>query len=134
MEWQIGPLGSVNTIFHDSIHYGLSDDIDWEALVPHGGVIHLGPERQQYSIALFHQLRCLDILRKAKPEHASEDPLIVHCINYLRQMMHCHMDMHLDSIVGPGTPIYVMETRTCRDWATVYAEVERNHKSSDPSM
>ncbi|KAH8101562.1 hypothetical protein BXZ70DRAFT_891904 [Cristinia sonorae] len=81
------------------------------------------------TVALFHQLRCLDILEKAYLEEGSHrtSQLATHCLNYIRQSIMCQTDMTNE----PQT-----ESRTdngreslCRDWEGVYREAERNHEA-----
>ncbi|KAF8207233.1 hypothetical protein K438DRAFT_429642 [Mycena galopus ATCC 62051] len=96
------------------------------------------PSRQQrrpFSISMFHQLRCISILRKemvsaqktgvVKPD----SQLNQHCINYMRQMLFCDADTVLDVVLGPlSHPLVVPEFFQCRDWQLVYEEVERNQR------
>ena len=71
-------------------HYQLSGpsaDAEWAALAPNNGILRLGPERRPYSVSLFHQLRCLDIIRRdivgslLPPE--DDGKLSRHCLNYM---------------------------------------------------
>src|SRR6266403_788721 len=65
--WDIGYLPPILMNIEPTKHYQLSGynaDSEWAALAPHNGILHLGPYRQPYSISLFHQLRCLDIIRR----------------------------------------------------------------------
>lgn len=71
---------------------------EWANLMPSGGhLIRLqeSDATQTYSLALFHQLRCLDILRE---DYASgkPSPLRKHCLNYIRQSVLCIADTHLE--------------------------------------
>jgi Mycotoxin biosynthesis protein UstYa len=115
-------------------HYQLSGhdaDAEWAALAPNDGIIHLGPHRQPYSISLFHQLRCLDIIRRdvvgsLPPER---NKLSGHCLNYMRQMVLCRADLALDPVLGREFEVEVhAETNQCVDWRRVYQEVEKNQQ------
>ncbi|KAH9058109.1 hypothetical protein EDB87DRAFT_1744281 [Lactarius vividus] len=58
--------------------------------------------RWPFSISLFHQLRCLDVIRhdiiEALPQEESE--LSRHCLNYMRQMALCRTDLAVDPVLG----------------------------------
>ena len=127
-------------------HYQLSGpnaDAEWAALAPHNGIVYLGPHRQPYSISLFHQLRCLDIIRRdliiIEPEPESPEDnnsssrkfkkLSRHCLNYMRQMVLCRADLALDPVLGRALEARVRpDTNQCVDWRRVYEELERNQR------
>lgn len=123
-------------------HYQLSGhdaDAEWAALAPHNGIIHLGPHRQPYSISLFHQLRCLDIIRRdiiveseslpPGEDTTSSSKLSRHCLNYMRQMVLCRADLALDPVLGRGLEARVRpDTNQCVDWRRVYEELEKNQR------
>jgi Mycotoxin biosynthesis protein UstYa len=106
----------------------------WKALIPGDGLIYLqvGKEQRTFSISMMHQLRCLDILRsdivEIKKQHATlpDTGMSRHCLNYLRQMILCRADLHLES-VRSERGIH-QGVRTCRNWDIVYREVERNQE------
>jgi Mycotoxin biosynthesis protein UstYa len=126
-------------------HYQLSGhnaDAEWAALAPHNGIIRLGPHRQPYSISLFHQLRCLDILRRdiivesesfpPGEDTTSSSKLSRHCLNYMRQMVLCRADLALDPVLGRGLEARVRpDTNQCVDWRRVYEELEKNQREYD---
>lgn len=112
-------------------HYGIAEpeaDEEWNALTPNNGIIYLGIEKRPFSISMFHQIRCLDIIRKSIRDRASKGPskLDNHCLNYLRQMILCSSATEVDLFSGLNgqTPIYSM--RTCNNWSAVYSEVQGN--------
>lgn len=103
---------------------------DWERLVPEdGGIIYRRNEtdgRQElYTISMFHQLRCLNIVRLEiiRPtrfeSHAPNEPQVKHCLNYLRQMTLCRSDPDLENPTSPKS-VDVIRARTCKDWRKVY--------------
>ena len=115
-------------------HYQLSGsaaDAEWAALALNGGILHLGPQRQPYSVSLFHQLRCLDIIRRdvvlsLPPE---DSKLARHCLNYMRQMVLCRADLAVDPVLGRGVDARVRpDTNQCVDWRRVYEELEKNQQ------
>lgn len=125
----------------NSAHYVVDSDEGAEEfanLLPSGGhVVHVGEEPSTYTVSMFHQLRCLDILRK---EYIIEpprppSPLAEHCMNYFRQMFWCHPNLRLESMRYPpyienhspaGATTQGYDT-VCNDWRTLYNEAEKNH-------
>ncbi|KAH9929360.1 uncharacterized protein B0H18DRAFT_873804, partial [Fomitopsis serialis] len=109
---------------------------EFAALLPHSGhLVYLdGPQAsssasvpQAYTVTLFHQLKCLDIVRAqyADPTDARL-PLTNHCLNYLRQTILCHPNTRVEpAINSEGTAVRGYDT-VCRDWTKVYEEAEKN--------
>ncbi|TFK96612.1 hypothetical protein BDV98DRAFT_479899, partial [Pterulicium gracile] len=109
------------------------------SLLPRGnGTVHLDTpsgKKGAFTISLFHQLRCLDILRESlmsfrDPRTRSEPTRLAHhCMGYLRQMVLCRSNTQLQSVRNhTGTRITVSDvTGRCQDWTAVYTEVEDNH-------
>jgi len=132
--WDIGLLPPIRMNIEPTKHYQLSGpsaDAEWAALTPNNGILHLGPLRQPYSISLFHQLRCLDIIRRDLIESlAPEDSkLSRHCINYMRQMVLCRADLAVDPVLGrEPEPRVRADTNQCVDWRRVYEELENNQR------
>ncbi|KZP21062.1 hypothetical protein FIBSPDRAFT_954026 [Athelia psychrophila] len=115
---------------------------EWKALVPcsSDGTISLGPEGRRFTIAMFHQLQCLDIIREAlvnpslRPEstagsdaNARDEPshweLTTSCLNYLRQISLCHGNTHIESVRSDEPPKITdlhRSTYECNDWTTLY--------------
>ena len=132
--WDIGVLPPIRMNIEPTKHYqlsGQSADAEWAALAPNNGILHLGPRRQPYSVSLFHQLRCLDIIRRdiveSLPPEGSK--LSRHCLNYMRQMVLCRTDLALDPVLGRGADARVRpDTNQCVDWRRVYEELEKNQR------
>ena len=64
--WDIGFLPPIHMNIEATKHYqssGYNANAACAALSPNNGTFYLGPQRQPLSISLFHQLRCLDIIR-----------------------------------------------------------------------
>ncbi|THV05116.1 hypothetical protein K435DRAFT_137359 [Dendrothele bispora CBS 962.96] len=78
--WDIGPLPAVTMDVQNTVNYQLnatpSTNAQWTALYPHGGVVHLGPDAKPFLPSVFHQLRCLDIIRLAYA--AQEENVVVY--------------------------------------------------------
>ena len=116
-------------------HYQLSGhnaDAEWAALAPNHGILYLGSLRQPFSISLFHQLRCLDIIRRdvAETLPQEESRLSRHCLNYMRQMVLCRTDLAVDPVMGRELEAEVRaETNQCVDWRRVYQKLEENQRA-----
>ncbi|KAI0316436.1 hypothetical protein OF83DRAFT_247007 [Amylostereum chailletii] len=122
-----GALPAVRMLIENSVHYHIdrTSDKEWDALLPGGGILHDG-DGGPFSIAMFHQLRCLNIIRhdfirirdgvNGTEQYSS---LSRHCLNYLRQIALCHSDMHLEAVAEssdvPDAQVYV-----CRDAGAIY--------------
>lgn len=87
--WDIGILPPIRMNIEPTTHYhisGYNADTEWAALAPNNGTLYLGLHHQPFSISLFHQLRCLDIIRRGVSEVLSQEEsrLSRHCLNYVR--------------------------------------------------
>ena len=127
----IGPPVSAFITPENVRHYGIAEpeaDEEWNALTPNNGIIYLGLEKRSFSISMFHQLRCLDIIRKSIRDRASKGPseLDNHCLNYLRQMILCSSATEVDLFSGLNGRIPIYSMRTCNNWSAVYSEVQGN--------
>ncbi|KAI0311939.1 hypothetical protein OF83DRAFT_706438 [Amylostereum chailletii] len=130
MSLNIGNLPMVRLFVQDTVHYQLdaSSDDEWSALAPGEGLIDIHGDGKQYSIALFHQLRCLNLIRvdlghiQAGGDAVSPSPIRRHCFNYLRQSALCHSDLNLDSVTEDND-VRGLHTYACRDWSMVYEAV-----------
>ena len=132
--WDIGVLPPIRMNIEPTKHYqlsGQSANAEWAALAPNNGILHLGPRRQPYSVSLFHQLRCLDIIRRdiVEPLPPEDSKLSRHCLNYMRQMVLCRTDLAVDPVLGRGADARVRpDTNQCVDWRRVYEELEKNQR------
>ncbi|KIP10242.1 hypothetical protein PHLGIDRAFT_66071 [Phlebiopsis gigantea 11061_1 CR5-6] len=81
-----------------------------------------------------HQLRCLDVIRDqlTRPKVDRDVHLTNHCMNYLRQIIMCHGDTHLDPILYTSDTKTVEDhpVRRCLDWRAVYDRVFRPQDGS----
>ena len=132
--WDIGILPPIRMNIEATKHYQLSGnnaDAEWVALAPNNGTLYLGTQRRPFSISLFHQLRCLDVIRRdiieALPQEESK--LSRHCLNYMRQMVLCRTDLAVDCVLGRELGAEVRaETNQCVDWRRVYQRLEENQR------
>lgn len=142
-EWPIAPLDVVHLSHEDSVHYSIDTPIgvaEWNATLPSGGaLLYLGPDLRPFTLGMFHQLRCLNIIREVivdfyaddSPEAQIKKPVLArHCMNYLKQTVLCRADMRLESVRAPkGHQMTVSDiTHTCRDWTPLYKAAERNYE------
>jgi hypothetical protein len=136
--WDAGPLDTVLMTVHNTINYQLNGtraDAQWAAMMPPGeGLVHLGPNKEPFMVSMFHQLRCLNIIRQAYEagSHGNKemDAIGFHCLNYIRQMVLCRGDRRMERVVDPygAHAVQVRDTQTCKDWRAVYSMVENNDK------
>ncbi|KAN0098113.1 protein of unknown function (DUF3328) domain containing protein [Tylopilus felleus] len=137
--WPANSVAPVHLAFEDSIHYGLdtpTSDAEWLSLAPNEGLIYLGDEHQVFSISMFHELRCLDIIRKGIVQTIDGNitiptQLMQHCLNYIRQMIFCRSNTMLTGFVqstDADKPHSFLSIQECNDWAEIFKEVERNQE------
>jgi hypothetical protein len=135
------PLNDVLMDVHNAANYELNGtlaDAQWATLIPeHGGIVRLGPDRTPFMLSMYHQLRCLDIMRRdyiagslSPPGEHETSPSTRHCLNYIRQMVMCRGDRRLESVIDPfgEHAVQVRGTQTCRNWEQVYAFVRGNEE------
>ncbi|RPD75666.1 hypothetical protein L226DRAFT_570654 [Lentinus tigrinus ALCF2SS1-7] len=121
----------------ESVHYSLNFTLEWESLIPSGtaGAVRLGPDKRYYIVSMFHQLQCLDELRRAVVQTGngsdSSSERVHHCLNYIRQMLLCAANVRLEPVKptagGRGADGFWLEHR-CRDWSMLRREVEDNYE------
>ncbi|KAF8832896.1 uncharacterized protein C8R40DRAFT_1137553 [Lentinula edodes] len=155
-----------NPVVHwigETVHYRLDhteeSDVQWRKLLPNGGhLIHIqeskDAELQTFTVTLFHQLDCLDILRReylqlyqgaytGNSEQRFTDDylarkdtggLVQHCFHYLRQSILCNIDSGLESTEDADGLVTRGYDTICRDWTKLYEEAERNFEDYRDSM
>ncbi|KAF8549283.1 hypothetical protein OG21DRAFT_611912 [Imleria badia] len=135
--WPAHSVAPVCMAFEDSLHYGFNtpiSDAEWSSLVPNEGLIYLGDKRQAFSISMFHELRCLNIIRQGIVQTIDGNvtvstQLVQHCLNYIRQMSFCRSNTMLTGFVQSSdrdVPHSFLGIQQCHDWAEIYKEVEKN--------
>ncbi|KAJ6617493.1 hypothetical protein B0H10DRAFT_1986468 [Mycena sp. CBHHK59/15] len=136
--WSIRwPESDVLVPIHDTVRYQLDTDdgaAEWAASAPGNGLIYLGDQCRPFTVSMFHQIRCLDTLRKTfvraqsdnvnttHPPDTPDWPLTRHCLNYMRQMVLCRAHQYLDPILGYPIPNAHPDVERCRDWSELYRE------------
>ncbi|KAI0367963.1 hypothetical protein BV20DRAFT_969795 [Pilatotrama ljubarskyi] len=141
--WELPPLAQVHLSQENTVQYALETDLgvaEWNATLPSGGtLLHLGPHFRPFTLSMFHQLRCLDIIRDiivdfymdTSPDAQFKRPdLAQHCMNYLRQTVMCRADLRLEHVrASSGSGLTVPDvTHTCADWTAVYEAAEQNYQ------
>ncbi len=140
LSWSVPVRDPVALYLHDSIHYAVDTEdgaMEFAQLLPAGShLVHLrdGSEIATYTVSMFHQLRCLDIIRDAYVSTSAPPSLSVptqHCLNYLRQMSLCRPRLQLES-GKDGYGKRDVATRpydaVCHDWTALYEAAEDNHQ------
>ncbi|KAH7915141.1 hypothetical protein BJ138DRAFT_1142421 [Hygrophoropsis aurantiaca] len=126
----------------DTKRYGISNPQAWSEwrntdLFPNGnGFVKLGEQGRSFGVSMFHQMHCMQMIRKAiiHPDTASTHTH--HCLNLIRQAILCASDTTLDPInvetdgTLKGTD-GIGVVHVCRDWEKVYDFVRENHKRSE---
>jgi hypothetical protein len=129
--------------FEDSVHYQINTEdgrAEWASLAPGNGLVYLGEQPgRPFSISMFHQLRCLNILREDIVGAESNAALSRHCLNYLRQMIMCRGDAQLENILlaskKTSQPFFVRPgSYVCNDWNFVLEEVKKNQAGAEPML
>ncbi|KAJ7127869.1 hypothetical protein C8R44DRAFT_100121 [Mycena epipterygia] len=117
--------------------YPLDDDRIWASIVPpKRGFLRLGPDGTPFSLALYHQLHCVNGIRfayvasrdglfKTEKMRAESFGHVNHCFDVLRQSLMCKADT---TLVPVGASNETSVTRRCRDWTQVRDFVGSNHE------
>ncbi|KAJ2975103.1 hypothetical protein NUW54_g11784 [Trametes sanguinea] len=134
------PRDSALTI-EDSVHYLPNNSAEWSSTFPIGssGFVRLGPRGRLFGVSMFHQLHCLDKMRRAvvePPPSEWESWHTQHCLNYVRQMLLCAANVRLE-------PVKEIESHAggkkeakvdglglehqCRDWSVLRKAAEENY-------
>ncbi|KAI0089629.1 hypothetical protein BDY19DRAFT_889524 [Irpex rosettiformis] len=107
---------------------------EWDSVVPGDGIVHLGEHKQPFTVSVFHQLKCLALLREELVE-GWKDPtgpseMTRHCLNYVKQMIQCHGDTYLEPYAHPNhkDPVDFDHTYECKDWGAVYDAAKKNQE------
>ncbi|KIK52785.1 hypothetical protein GYMLUDRAFT_233250 [Collybiopsis luxurians FD-317 M1] len=139
--WDLGPLTKVTMEVHNTVHYQLNNtaynNAEWDALTPYNGLVYLGDDLTPYMPSFFHQLQCLNIIRleyssndQKNQSRAVQGSPAQHCLNYLRQMLLCRLDLNLESVVAMDSELHAVaqrRTQSCDDWRVVYSEQAKNY-------
>ncbi|KAK0186037.1 hypothetical protein F5146DRAFT_1143615 [Armillaria mellea] len=119
-----------------TVRYGMEgpeSDEEFAKLLPSGGhTVHISPsnsvdDAEAYTVTLFHQLKCLDIIRREYGKtYPSTPELTQHCLTYLHQSILCRPYLGLEVTKNVVATARKSRETVCKDWEAVYEETERN--------
>ncbi|TFK53457.1 hypothetical protein OE88DRAFT_1733379 [Heliocybe sulcata] len=113
----------------NSTHYGISseeDEHDWASVFPDGnGFVRMGHDKRLFALSAYHEMHCMQSVRRAIFQEGHGDGHVQHCLNYLRQMILCRTDVQLEPVVEDGTVAWGRE-RTCRSREELYGWLSKN--------
>lgn len=134
------PLSLVDRVFDnytaDFPIHGPDAESAWMSIYPEGfGFVRLGLERRILCVSMFHQLHCVDKMRRAldnPDDPVATIPHLQHCMNYIRQMVLCASDLTLEPeeynpVTESRDATGVGVTHTCHDWSAVYDTINDNY-------
>lgn len=137
--WAIEGLRDAAMTPEESVHYRLETEAgatEWASTLPQGkGIVSVPGKNGLFRLAMFHQLECLGVIRASmmdrmkNPSGPSTSEVAHFCLNYLRQSIQCHTDVHLEMVRSEygGRAVLPYTTRTdCRDWEQVWHQAEGN--------
>ncbi|KAF8155880.1 hypothetical protein B0H34DRAFT_798974 [Crassisporium funariophilum] len=131
-------VSPVAMIVDTTAHYQLDAEDSSEeffSLLPSGGhAVYVADESgnpKKHTVTLFHQLKCLDIIRR---EYIRDPPRPVpmdtqHCMNYLHQTLLCNLNTGVESTKNALATASRSYQSVCKDWTEVYKEAERNQQA-----
>ncbi|KAK7036793.1 hypothetical protein VNI00_011459 [Paramarasmius palmivorus] len=117
-----------------TVRYGMEGpeaDEEFAKLLPSTGhTVHIASpsgEARKHTVTLFHQMKCLDIIRREYGDtYPSTPELTQHCLTYLHQTILCQPYIALEVTRNVYATGKKSREVVCRDWETVYREAERN--------
>ncbi|OCH86029.1 hypothetical protein OBBRIDRAFT_807074 [Obba rivulosa] len=119
---------------HEPGPYGFTSDQEWAALVPGNGTVHVSPHHQPFMVSMFHQFRCMDVVRMQlrTTKERRDMQYARHCLNYLRQMTLCRGDTFIDPFeyLSKKGALARHPVRRCKDWRALYEAVTTGQESS----
>ncbi|KXN91608.1 hypothetical protein AN958_12726 [Leucoagaricus sp. SymC.cos] len=130
-------------------HYGMSADEEWDSLLPsnHATGIRLGSSEEGQFISAYHQLSCLNALRKLymNPgwvDDAKRLDTAHHCLNVLRQAVLCNADTTLEpshpekhsngKVVAAASGMDVLHV--CKNWEKLRTLSEKDGFANSSSV
>lgn len=119
--------------FQNSVHYSTNtqDSADYALLLPSGGhVVRLGDQLTPHTVSMFHQLRCLDVIRQSYMFPLTNDTstTATHCLNYIRQRLLCKPTKRIESARHPEGTTSKDYDALCSDWTALYDAAEQNYE------
>ncbi|KDR68913.1 hypothetical protein GALMADRAFT_1353340 [Galerina marginata CBS 339.88] len=134
-------LQDVSMTVQENHQFSLIDDKAWAATLPgQRGFVRLGPKGRSFSLALYHQLHCVNAIRfsyTVARDGLITDPKVLkskvghdnHCFQFIRQNILCRADStpitlsrHNQTLSGAGFGA----RHRCKNWAQVREFVIEN--------
>ena len=149
------PLQEVALSVEDpTLHYRINNTADWVSIFPKKhGFVRLGPEGRYFAVSMYHQLHCLNGLRRTLLASAPGRHQVMgekvedlhtmwlhehteHCLNFIRQALLCKADTTLEAAEYVRNPHGQLDwganglgvVHRCHDWTQVRDAVERNEQ------
>ncbi|KAL5499257.1 hypothetical protein ACEPAH_1775 [Sanghuangporus vaninii] len=122
-------LENVFVMPEDTTHYQIyaaDGSREWETQFPSdSGYVELGPQNRTFQLTVFHELRCLGLIRDAVAAQSfGEDSKRLHnCFNYLRELILCRADVTLEEVLDEQHSVNHMFPHVCRDWEALYTAI-----------
>jgi len=131
--WIEEPLDEVSLWTDESKHFQL-DSLgvrEMESFLPSTGHT-LAIEGETYTIAMFHQIKCLALIqngfaRKLAGQPNEDEDLALDCARYLWNAELCASNIRLESIWNPSNMTNLAappQVHRCRDWRALYRALE----------
>ncbi|KAJ7776911.1 hypothetical protein DFH07DRAFT_798177 [Mycena maculata] len=126
---------TVMTLEVPDTQYPMDDHHKWASIVPEKrGFIRLGPDGHPFSIALYHQLHCVNALRftyvtareglfKTEEQRSGAFGHANHCLDVLRHSVLCKTDT---TLLPAGSSREASVARRCRNSTQVLEYVHKN--------
>ncbi|KAK0434492.1 hypothetical protein EV421DRAFT_1909387 [Armillaria borealis] len=126
-EWPIPSLNPVLlSIESSSTRFQADADAEWDSLVPGDGLLHLGDRQRPFTLGMFHQLQCINVLRRGILETYHSYPLSdSELVAHLSELLTTNLTGR-DAQVRPDA--YV-----CKDWEVIYRAAEQNQRDFEES-
>lgn len=123
----VEPLAEVSLWFQQTKHYQFSivGELESEFLLPPSGhIVSITTPQgsENYTIGMFHQLRCLKIMR-SDITHLRKTEHIDHCLRYLWQSVLCSANTQLEGVFIPrnlSNVAPIPRDYRCRNWQALY--------------
>ncbi|KAJ7110770.1 hypothetical protein C8R43DRAFT_1139219 [Mycena crocata] len=142
-------VGAATLEFVFGKHYNIENDTEWATLIPpHSGRVKLGEMQQEFDVAVYTDLQCLDTIRatyiKVRAGENERSEAAEACLGQIRQAILCTADITLEpthlickdgvcplsGAVATGNHV----DHKCRDWTQVRKFVEDNQATWDAGV
>ncbi|KAJ7302446.1 hypothetical protein DFH08DRAFT_945649 [Mycena albidolilacea] len=134
-------VGDATLEFIFGKHYNITNDAEWATLIPpNQGRVRLGAEEEEFDVAMYTDLQCLDTIRAAyvrmRDGSRVPSPAAEACLGHVRQTILCTADITLEPAwvtckdgecpVSSAVATGEFVDHKCRDWVQVRNYVQDN--------